>query len=147
MRATLGVDSSQALVFRRIHKPHKANGRVTRRKAHLSLFLLFLLFFRQIIAVDISFSAEILGRRGFGERKNSGGVRCSFAVPRCSGWKNPKTKKGTTAGDRFIAPSDGLSIPATISQQRVIVNLTNALLARPGLPLRVATAAHPESSV
>ncbi|HXQ04572.1 MAG TPA: hypothetical protein VN831_07445, partial [Bradyrhizobium sp.] len=60
---------------------------------------LFLLFFRQIIAVDISFSVEILGRRGFGERKNSGGVRCSFAVPRCSGWKNPKTKKGTTAGD------------------------------------------------
>jgi hypothetical protein len=38
---------------------------------------MFLLFCGKLSAVDISFSAEILGRRRFGGRKNSGGVRCS----------------------------------------------------------------------
>src|SRR6202022_3017993 len=84
----------------------------------------FCCFCGKLSAVDISFSAEILGRRPFGECKNSGGVRCSCAVFRCFGWKKSKDRKrGITAGDRFIAPSDRLRISATISQQGVIVNL------------------------
>jgi hypothetical protein len=34
-------------------------------------------------AIAIAFSAEILSRRRFGERKNSEGDRCSLAVLRC----------------------------------------------------------------
>jgi len=43
----------------------------------------FCCFAHKLSAIDISFSAEILGCRGFGEVKNSETARCSAAVLRC----------------------------------------------------------------
>jgi hypothetical protein len=42
-----------------------------------------LLFSHKLSAIDISFSAEILGRRRLGDLKNSETARCSAAVFRC----------------------------------------------------------------
>ena len=60
----------------------KPTGRVARREAPSRCFCCFR---GRLSAIDISFSAEILGRRRFGELENSGGTRCSLAVPRCFG--------------------------------------------------------------
>src|SRR5216684_2867347 len=124
VRRKKSVPHVALLVFRRIHKLHKANGPCYTAQGTSRCFCCFCCFCRKLSAVDIAFSAEILGRRRFGEHKNSG-VRCSFAVLslffRCFGWKKSKNRKrGIPAGDRFIAPSDRLRIAATISQQRVI---------------------------
>src|SRR6266852_187882 len=110
-------------VFRRIYKLHKANG----------------LFLRQII----SHRHLLLGGNPGPPtvwRTQEQRRRPLFSAV-LVGKKSKNRNRGITAGDRFVAPSDRLRIPATISQQRVIVNLINALLTRPGLPLRVATAA------
>jgi hypothetical protein len=48
--------------------------------------------------------------------------------------------KGEAGARKMLSRMRG-DLSPTISQQRVIVNLINALLTRPGLPLRVATAA------
>ncbi len=121
VRRKKSVPHVALLVFRRIHKLHKANGPCYTAQGTSRCFCCFCCFCRKLSAVDIAFSAEILGRRRFGEHKNSGGVRCSFAVLRCFGWKKSKNRKrGIPAGDRFIAPSDRLRTAATISQQRVI---------------------------
>ncbi len=82
------------LVSRRIRKLHKANGPCYTAQGTSRCFCCFC---GKLSAFDVSFSAEILGRR------------CSCAVPRCFGWKKSKNRKrGITAGDRFIAPSDSL---------------------------------------
>jgi hypothetical protein len=43
----------------------------------------FCCFSHKLSATDISFSAEMLGRRRFGDLKNSETARCSAAVFRC----------------------------------------------------------------
>jgi hypothetical protein len=106
-RVTESVLASRAelpMVFRRIHKLHKANGPFYSTQGTSRCFCCFR---GKLSAGDILFSAEILGRRRFGERKNSGGFRCYLAVLRCFGLEKPKSRdRGAIAGDRFIASSD-----------------------------------------
>src|SRR6266851_6824748 len=80
VRRKKSVPHVALLVFRRIHKLHKANGPCYTAQGTSRCFCCFCCFCRKLSAVDISFSAEILGRRRFGARRNSGGVRCSFPV-------------------------------------------------------------------
>jgi hypothetical protein len=62
-------------VFRRIHKVHKASGRLS----CFTLLAVFAVFPGKLSAINASFSAEILDRRRFGEQKNSK-ARCCFPL-------------------------------------------------------------------
>jgi hypothetical protein len=64
-----------SLVFRRIHKVHKASGRLS----CFALLAVFAVFPGKLSAINASFSAEILDRRRFGEQKNSK-ARCCFPL-------------------------------------------------------------------
>jgi hypothetical protein len=146
--ATVRAAPSDVRRDRRTRGPRggRSTGRVTRRKAPLAVFAVFAANHQPSTSPSPrkSWAADGLAnaRTAAASAVLSLFFRCSFAVLRCFGWnKSINRKTGITAGDRFIAPSDRFSIPATISQHGIIVNLTNALLARPGLPLRVATAA------
>ena len=63
-------------MFGRIHNMHKMG-----RPRDASRC--FCCFSHKLSATDISFSAEMLGRRRFGDLKNSETARCSAAVFRC----------------------------------------------------------------
>jgi hypothetical protein len=56
-------------------------------------FWLFSLFCSKLSAIDISFWAEILGRRRIDEPKNSEDFRCSLLSPAVA-WKNHNRREG-----------------------------------------------------
>src|SRR5713226_10787422 len=82
------------LMFRRIHKLHKANGPCYTAQGTSRCFCCFCYFCRKLSAVDISFSAEILGRRRFGEAGTAATSAVLSLFPAVLVGKNPRTAKG-----------------------------------------------------
>ena len=71
------LERADMRVVRRLHKLPKPNRPCCAPQGTSRCFCCFC---GKLSAVGISYPAEILGRRRFGERKNSGGVRCYVAV-------------------------------------------------------------------
>src|SRR5216683_1954728 len=99
---------------RRIRGPRggRSTGRVTRRQAPLAVFAVFAANYQPSTSPSRrkSWAAD-----GLASARTAAASAVMWLFSRCFGWEKSKNRKrGTTAGDRFIAPSDRLRISATI---------------------------------
>src|SRR6266852_8622609 len=97
VRRKKSVPHVALLVFRRIHKLHKANGPCYTAQGTsrcFCCFCCFCYFCRKLSAVDISFSSEILGRRRFGEAGTAATSAVLSLFPAGLVGKNARTATG-----------------------------------------------------